>query len=142
MARRKSRRSSGGALAMPAFARQWFGGMDLMDMGAALGGLAAATMIPSALVPVAATMTQKLMKLAASFGGAIAAGFVFRNVSPNAGKFALAGGVAGALAQSLGMFTAIKIGQPIMRAPNVLRRLGESRALPNSEDAGVQISTT
>jgi len=140
MARRKSRKSS--ALAMPAVARQWLGGMDLMDMGAALGGLAAATMIPGILVPTVTTMTQKVMKLLASFGSAIAAGFLFKQVSPSASKFAIAGGVAGALAQSLGMFTPIKIGQPIMRAPNVLRRLGESRALPNSEDAGVQVSTT
>jgi len=140
MARRRSRKSS--ALAMPAVARQWLGGMDLMDMGAALGGLAAATMIPGILVPTVTTMTHKIVKLLASFGSAIAAGFLFKQVSPSASKFAIAGGVAGALAQSLAIFTGIKIGQPLIRAPIAMRRIAESRALPNSEDAGVQVSTT
>ena len=149
MARRKSRRG-GGALAMPAVAREWFGGMDFMDMGSALGGLAAATMIPGMLVPTAATTMQKLMKVAASFGSAIAAGFVFRNVSANAGKYAIAGGIAGALAQTIGMFTTIKIGQPMGQAmlrspaaPAQMRRISESRAMPYAgEDASVQVSTT
>lgn len=95
-----------------AVTKEWFGGLDMMDMGAALGGLAASTMLPGMIIKTADTTGQKLLKTGVALACAIGAGFVFRNVSPSAGKYAIAGGVAGALAQALGAFTGIQIGRP------------------------------
>ena len=122
--RRRARRNPAAALAMPKIAREWLGGMDLMEMGAALGGLAASTMLPGMLVKETGTMGQKILKAIASFGSAIGAGFVFRNVSPSAGKYAIAAGMAGALAQTLGLFTGLKIGQPMRFLPR--GRMGDA----------------
>lgn len=98
------------AIALPKFTKEWFGGMDVMDMGAALGGLAASTMLPGMLMKTPTTTGQKIWKAMVSFAAAIGAGFVLRNVSASAGKYAVAGGVAGALAQTIGLFSNIKIG--------------------------------
>lgn len=92
--------------------KEWFAGMNFMDMGAALGGLASSTMLPGIFIKTADTTGQKLLKVLVSFACAAGAGFVFRNVSPAAGKYAVAGGVAGALAQTLGAFTTVQIGRP------------------------------
>ena len=107
-----------------AITKQWFAGLDIMDMGAALGGLASSTMIPGMIVPSAVTMGQKIWKAVLAFGCAAGAGFVFQNVSSSAGKMAVAGGVAGALAQTIGAFTGVSIGQP--RRLSSSRRLGET----------------
>jgi len=107
--------------------KEWFQGVDMMDAGAALGGLAASTMIPGMIVKDTATTGKKLLKLVASLVSTAAAGFIFRNVSPSAGKMAIAGGLAGTLTQTLAMFTNITIGQPNTRylaAPN--RGIGQS----------------
>ena len=95
--------------------REWLAGMDVMDMGAALGGLASSTMIPGMIVRTADTSGMKLVKALVAFACAAGAGFVFRNISATSGKYAVAGGVAGALAQTLGMFTNVKIGGPMSR---------------------------
>ncbi len=121
-----------------AVTKEWFGGLDLMDMGAALGGLAAATMLPGMVIKTTETTGQKLLKTGVAFACAIGAGFVFRNVSPTAGKYAIAGGVAGALAQALGAFTGITIGRP---SP---RRIGTSTMVSPSfsrEQESVQLIT-
>lgn len=94
--------------------REWLGGMDMMDMGAALGGLASSTMLPGMLIKDTTTTGNKILKAVVAFACAAGAGFVFRNVSPSAGKYAIAGGVAGALAQTIGAFTNVKIGNPRM----------------------------
>ena len=44
--RRRGYRRNPGALALPGTMREWTQGIDLMDAGAAVGGLAMATMIP------------------------------------------------------------------------------------------------
>ena len=92
--------------------REWTQGVDLMDAGAALGGLAASTMLPGMIVRTADTMGQKIWKLVVCLGATVGAGMVLRNVSPGAGKMAVAGGLAGTLSQALSMFTNVKIGQP------------------------------
>lgn len=115
----KQRNSIGGKMRNPlnvgTLQKEWLGGMDAMDMGAALGGLAASTMLPGMLIKDTSTTTKKLLKATVAFACAAGAGFVFRNLSANAGKMAIAGGVAGALAQTLGAFTSINIGTPGQR---------------------------
>jgi len=98
-----------------AITKEWLGGMNMTDMGAALGGLASSTMLPGIIIRTADTMGQKLLKAVVAFACAAGAGFVFRNISPSAGKMAVAGGVAGALAQTISAFTGITIGQPSSR---------------------------
>ena len=119
-----------------ALAREWFQGVNAMDAGAALGGLAASTLLPSMLVKETTTITQKILKLTASLASAAAAGFVFRNVSASAGKMAIAGGLAGTLTQALGMFTNIQIGRPTA-ARQITGRVGRSYQ-PEFESAGAK----
>lgn len=96
--------------------REWTQGVDLMDAGAAVAGLAASTMLPGAIIKDVSTTGKKIAKLALALLAAIGAGAVGRAmVSPSAGKAAVIGGIAGTVAQALGMFTAIKIGQPVGR---------------------------
>ena len=110
-------------LGMRTISRQWFAGVDMMDAGAALGGLAASTMLPGMFVRDPVTLGQKWMKILAAFGAAVGAGFVFQNISATAGKYAVAGGLAGALQQTLAAFTNIKIGQPMR---HLSRGMGET----------------
>lgn len=101
-----------GALAMPATFREWTQGVDLMDAGAAVGGLAASTMIPGTIVKVTETGWQKFLKIVVSLGCALGAGALGRAmVSPSAGKAAVIGGVAGTTAQAIGAFTGFTIGE-------------------------------
>ena len=117
--------------------KEWFQGIDLMDAGAALGGLAAATMLPGMIVADAITTTQKIMKLIAAAGSAVAAGFVFRNISATAGKMAIAGGLAGTLSQALSMFTGIQIGNRSRLAASYGRtQLGQT-TMPEYENVRV-----
>jgi len=110
--RRKRRNPMARGFALPSTMREWTQGVDLMDAGAAVGGLAAATMIPGMIVTSTATMGQKLWKLTVALGCAVGAGALGRAmISPSAGKAAIIGGVAGTSAQALGMFTNIQIGQ-------------------------------
>ena len=112
-------------LAMPSTIREWTQGVDLMDAGAAVGGLAAATMIPGIIVKDTTTMGGKILKLVISLGSAMGAGALGRAmISPSAGKAAIIGGVAGTAAQALGMFTNVKIGERKM-----LRRIGETTTI-------------
>lgn len=99
--------AKGMALGLP---KDLFAGMDLMDMGAAAGGLVAATVIPNAIIKTSDTTVKKAIKVAIALGGAALAGFVFAKVSPKSAKFAVAGGVAGALVQAITAFTPVKIG--------------------------------
>ena len=128
--------------------KEWLGGMDMMDIGAAAGGLIVASVLPGALVKDATTTTQKIMKVALAFGAAVGAGFVFRNISTSAGKAAVAGGIAGTVVQAIGAFTNWQIGRP-SPSPRYLpspggrgRGIGESRYEVPGESAGVQVSVT
>ena len=117
------------ALALPGTFREWTQGVDLMDAGAAVGGLAAATMLPGMLVRDTSTMGRKFMKLLVSLGAAMGAGALGKAmISASAGKAAIIGGIAGTSAQALGMFTTIKIGQPGGR------RIGETFNVPSSQE--------
>lgn len=123
--RRKSRRNPmAKALELPRTVREWTQGVDVMDAGAAVGGLAAATMIPGIIVKDPVTIWQKLWKLGVSLGAAFGAGAIGRAViSPSAGKAAVIGGVAGTAATAIGMFTGFTIGQPKKLGT---RRIGET----------------
>jgi len=149
--RRHSKKSKGGHMKrnpLKGATKEWFQGVNMVDAGAALGGLAVATMLPGMIVKVPAgaapTTNQKIMKIAVAAVGTVVTGFAFRNLSANAGKMAIAGGLAGTLSQVVGSFTPWKIGQNQIAAPQMARvgRIGESRSYANSEDAGVQVSVT
>ena len=143
--RRRRRNPQGGimkGLGVKSISREWFAGMDLMDMGAAVGGLAASTMIPGRIVTVAETTGQKIMKIAVAFACAAGAGFLARNISLTAGKYAVAGGVAGALSQTLGAFTNVDIGKPSMRYISRGRGLGIPFTTPSGNESNVQVSVT
>lgn len=109
-----------------------------MEAGAALGGLAAATMVPGLVVKTADTTGQKLLKVIVSLGATAAAGYAFKQVNATAGKMAVAGGLAGTLTQALAMFTNIKIGgQPArVSAPRTMGRIGQT-IVPEFEDVRV-----
>ena len=98
-----------------AIPREWTQGVDLMDVGSAVAGLAAAGIIPGMVVTTTATGMQKFLKILTSVGVAFAAGFVFRNVSSSAGKAAVLGGLAGAATQAIGTYTNVQIGRPDVR---------------------------
>lgn len=154
--RRRRRRNLVSKNPTQAITKEWFQGVDMMDAGAALGGLAASTMLPGMLVKDATTNTEKLLKLTASLGSTAAAGFIFRNISASAGKMAIAGGLAGTLTQALSMFTNIQIGNPRQQisAPRYIaqnrptshpsgRMSGIGVPMPASgADSGIIVSTT
>lgn len=121
------RNPRGGTMRNPngarAITRQWFQGVDMMDMGAALGGLAMSTLLPGMFVKDTATTSQKWLKIGASALSAIGAGWIFRNVSSTAGKYAIAGGMAGTLQQALSTFNIVKIGELSTRYPPPRRSL-------------------
>ena len=105
-----------------------------MDAGAALGGLAASTMLPGLVVKDTSTTTGKVLKITAALASTVLAGFVFKNVNLVAGRMAIAGGLAGTLTQVIGMFTDIQIGRPVSR---VRGRIGESRFEPAGGACGM-----
>ena len=136
---RRHRRNPARALALPGTVREWTQGVDLMDAGCAVGGLAAATMLPAMLIKPSAgatelTMMQKFLKLAASIGAAFGAGAMGKAmISPKAGKAAVIGGIAGAASQAIGMFTSFKIGdRRTLASPYPGRRIGSSTVVSPS----------
>ena len=128
-------------------AREWFQGVNMVDAGAALAGFAAATSLPRVIVKTAEgaelSMNQKIMKIFVAAGATVVAGFACRNINANAGKMAIAGGLAGTLSQAIGSFTNYKIGGTRQIATRRVGRIAESRyenRVP--EEAGVQVSVT
>ena len=103
---RRSRRN-------PAMAgvRQWTQGIDAMDIGAAVVGIAAAALLPSYLIKTTpVTTTQKLIKLAVAAAATVGVGMLAkRMMSPAAGKAAIIGGLAGTATQAISMFTNVKL---------------------------------
>jgi len=129
---RKKRKSGGKRMRNPisagAIGKEWFQGVNFMDAGAAVGGLAASTMLPGLIVKDTATGLNKFLKILASLGFTAVAGFALRNISPSAGKAAIIGGLAGTATQAIGMFTNIQIGRPMSRqlGSGYARRIGQS----------------
>ena len=144
--RRRRNPAKAGAIALPGTVREWTQGVDLMDAGCAVGGLAASTMLPGLLIKPSAgatelTTMQKVLKLAASLGAALGAGALGKAmVSPKAGKAAVIGGVAGVAVTGLGLFTGIKIGSPkALSAP--IRHFGATETIsPRMTSEGEQTS--
>ena len=134
--RRKSRRNKVSKNPTNVLTKQWLQGVGAMDAGAALGGLAASMMLPGMLVKDATTNTGKILTLVASVGSAIAAGFIFRNISATAGKMAIAGGLAGALTKAVGMYTDIKIGGSNAISTRTMRQIRQT-TVPEFEDVRV-----
>jgi len=115
-------------LAMGTTWREWTQGASAMDIGAAVGGLAASSMIPGMLVKDTTTNTKKALKLAASFGIAVAAGSVGKAVlGDNAGKAAVLGGMTGFGVQLLSALTGVQIGGQLTSGRGV-RRIGPGSA--------------
>jgi len=109
---RRTKRNPATSLAMPKTFREWTQGVDVMDAGAAVGGLSASTMLPGMFIKDTVTTGQKLMKIGASLIAAMGAGALGKAmISSSAGKAAVIGGFAGTFAQALGMFTNIQIGR-------------------------------
>ena len=143
---RGGKMASRNPLGIKALGGEWLGGLNVMDMGAAAGGLIASSILPGALIKDPMTTGSKILKIALAFGAAIGAGFIFRNISPSAGKAAIAGGIAGTVVQAIGAFTNWQIGGH-SSSPRYLpsprgRGLGESRVEFPGESAGVQVSVT
>ena len=92
--------------------REWFAGMDLVDMGAAAGGLVAASMIPNIFIKDTVTTWQKIGKILLALVSTAGAGFIARNLSASAGKAAVAGGLAGTVVQAIAIFANVNLGQP------------------------------
>lgn len=109
-------------------ARQWFQGIELIEVAAGLGGLAAATMIPGVIVPTADTTWKKIAKVGLGAGCAAGAGLVAKSFGRDAAKAAVIGGLAGTCVQALGAFAGISIG-------GERKLLGPSR-LPSRQGIG------
>ena len=86
-------------------------GLTMIDIGAAVGGLAASSMIPGMVVKDTATNAKKALKLAVSFGCAVAVGAIAKSsISESAGRAAVLGGMTGFGVQLLSTLTGIQVG--------------------------------
>ncbi len=113
-AKKGVRRSMRNPIAALGTTREWTQGVDLMDATMAVAGLAGATMIPGMIVKDTSTTGKKFLKLAVSLISAVGVGALAKSmVGSAAGKAAVIGGLAGTASQALGMFTSVKIGNPI-----------------------------
>ena len=126
--------------AMAGTMKEWTQGADIMDMVAGVGGLAAATMLPGALIKTETT-GMKVLKVALAVGAAVGAGSLARSmISASAGKAAVIGGLAGAGAQILAATTGFQIGgTKMLGAGPARRRIGETTLVspPPTRDAEV-----
>jgi len=94
------------ALALPTTAKEWTQGVGIMEGVAGAGGLVAALMIPGMIVPTTDTLARKFGKGALSVACALGVGAAAKAfLSPTAGKAAVIGGIAGAVAQIMEMAT-------------------------------------
>ena len=119
-------------VSVSALKNEWFGGMDLKDMGAAAGGLLAATMLPNYFIASPVSTLQKFGKVALALVSAAGAGFIFRNFDQSAGKAAVAGGVAGAVVQAITSFTTIDLGGG--RGLSARRQLANAQVISPAAD--------
>lgn len=142
--RRRRRRNPAGVATMrlPTPLRRWIP-LSIGEILAAVGGLAASTMIPVTFVKDTSTNLRKLGKIVVSLGCAAGAGALSEALFKGSGKAAMLGGVAGTGAMSLGMFTNVQIGGRRLIQGSRTLNLGETRVTrAESEGAGIQVSTT
>ena len=138
--RGRPRKSAGrvAGLKMPTMKNPFFG-ISTMEVVGAVGGLAAATLVPSMIIKDTSTTTKKIIKVALAFATAVLVGSVAKGLSAEAGKAATFGGIAGAGAQTLAAFTAFKIG-----GDNIARPVGRIAAAnlvsPSSNREGENVS--
>ena len=117
---------------LPANVNKFFQGVSPMDAVCALGGFAGASMIPGLIVKDTATGGKKVGKLLLAFGSTGVVGMAAKSVGGMDGaRAAVAGGLAGTLAQAIGMFTTIQIGRPSISAGSH-RRIGASTVVSPS----------
>ena len=108
MARRRRRMRNPVGAAAGAL-KDWTQGVDITDAAAAVGGFAAASMLPGLLIKPATTggeltTTQKWLKVGLALGSAIGAGLAAKSfMSAAAGKAAVIGGIAGAGTQLINL---------------------------------------
>ena len=96
--------------------KDWTMDIGVMQAAGGIGGLAAATMIPGAIVKDTTTTGKKFLKLLVGFGCAVGAGALGNAmVSREVGQAAVVGGLAGLGASALGAFTSVQIGAPTTR---------------------------
>lgn len=104
--RKKNRRNPAMSLTKP---KTWMQGIGVVDIGAAIIGLWAATSIPAMFVTDTSTTGKKLVKVGVSAASAAVAGFILGMARRDAGRAAALGGFAGTAMQALSSFTTYKI---------------------------------
>ena len=118
-----------GAMRLPAPLRRWIP-LNVTEIISATGGLAAATMIPGTFAKDTSTNLRKLGRLAVALASAAGAAAVADAMQRGTGRIAMAGGVVGAGAMALAMFTKIQIGtgsSHYLQTGTRTLNLGESR---------------
>ena len=109
-------------------------GVDIQEIGAAVAGVAVASLLPGYIIKTTAPTTQqKLLKLGVALGAAVAVGYLAKRfMGPSAGKAAVIGGLAGTAAQAINSFTTLKIAGPAapfisrVSSPPVNRNIGRT----------------
>jgi len=119
---------------MPKGVGEFFQGVSVMDAGASLAGFAGAVMLPGAIIKVADTTGKKIGKFSLALGSAGIVGLAAKTVGGmSAARAAVAGGLAGALAQALSSFAGVEIGKGTMLGSSrPIRRLGTSTVVSPS----------
>lgn len=127
-------------------ASKYFQGVDMTDIVCAVGGLAASSLLPPLIVKIPTgtepTTTQKILKILAAAGFALAAGYVAKQfINPNAGKAAIFGGMAGTGGQAISAFTSYKVFPTRAVAGGGIRRIGASSVIaPSYSRSDEQVS--
>ncbi len=124
---RRSRRNPTNPVAALGTLKDWTQGVGLQDAAFAVGGLAAASIIPGIFIKVTDTTTQKLTKIGVALLATVAAGALGNAmIGRKAGQSVVLGGLAGTAAQAIGAFTTYSIGNSRTLALGSGRRIGES----------------
>lgn len=106
----RSKKSMINPLAMPKTLKGFYQGVSVTDAVAALAGFGLTVYLPSLLIKDVDTTAKKVGKVILAFVSAGVAGLAAKSLSPTAGKAAIAGGMAAALAHALSAFAGVQIG--------------------------------
>jgi len=132
--KRRKRRNTMKNPKMPKNVHQFFQGLDAMDAVSALAGFAGASMLPGLIVKTADTNGKKVGKLLLAAGSTGIVGAAAKSItgSMSGAQAAVAGGLAGTLAQAIGMFTSVTIGNKALASGHATRRIGTSTVVSPS----------